>query len=37
MIILGNHTIPITCSSLVYFLHHDCLGVTEPHLILIND
>ncbi|CAN1836419.1 Putative ribonuclease H protein At1g65750 [Linum perenne] len=34
---IGNHMIPITCNSLVYFLRRDCIGVTEPRSILIND
>ncbi|CAN1798779.1 Putative ribonuclease H protein At1g65750 [Linum perenne] len=34
---IGNHIIPITCNSLVYFLRRDCIGVTKPRSILIND
>ncbi|CAN1201045.1 Putative ribonuclease H protein At1g65750 [Linum perenne] len=34
---IGNHIIPISCNSLVYFLRRDCIGVTEPRSILIND
>ncbi|CAN1163947.1 Putative ribonuclease H protein At1g65750, partial [Linum perenne] len=34
---LGNHMIPTTCNSLVYFRRRDCIGVSEPRLILIND
>ncbi|CAN1256554.1 hypothetical protein LINPERPRIM_LOCUS9362, partial [Linum perenne] len=34
---LGNHKIPITYNSFVYFVGRDCLGVTEPHLMSINN
>ncbi|CAN1800931.1 Putative ribonuclease H protein At1g65750 [Linum perenne] len=34
---LGSHTISISDSKLVYFLHYDCMGISEPRTILIND
>ncbi|CAN1192283.1 hypothetical protein LINPERHAP2_LOCUS41473 [Linum perenne] len=34
---LGSHTISISDSKLVYFLRYDCMGISEPRTILIND
>ncbi|CAN1726177.1 Putative ribonuclease H protein At1g65750 [Linum perenne] len=34
---IGNHMVSTTCNSLVYFLRRDCIGVSEPRSILIND
>ncbi|CAN1262820.1 hypothetical protein LINPERPRIM_LOCUS11410 [Linum perenne] len=33
----GSHMIQVTDSSHVYFLCYDCIGVSEPRSILIND
>ncbi|CAN1824284.1 Putative ribonuclease H protein At1g65750 [Linum perenne] len=34
---LGSHTISTTDSNLGYFLRYDCMGISEPRSILIND
>ncbi|CAN1175298.1 Putative ribonuclease H protein At1g65750 [Linum perenne] len=33
----GSHTISTTDSNLGYFLRYDCMGISEPRSILIND
>ncbi|CAN1756558.1 Putative ribonuclease H protein At1g65750 [Linum perenne] len=34
---LGSHSNSSSDCNLAYFLHYDCLGVSVPHLIMIND
>ncbi|CAN1127408.1 Putative ribonuclease H protein At1g65750 [Linum perenne] len=33
----GSHTISTSCSSLGYFIRLDCIGISEPRLVSIND
>ncbi|CAN1151387.1 hypothetical protein LINPERPRIM_LOCUS28353 [Linum perenne] len=33
----GSHSFPILDKNLGYFLRHDCMGISEPRSVLIND
>ncbi|CAN1146353.1 hypothetical protein LINPERHAP2_LOCUS15204 [Linum perenne] len=35
-LVLGNHIVPISDSSLGFYLRYDCIGIFEDRLISIN-